>query len=99
MNLLIREKVIDFFIITFSSFITFILSLLSYLSYLSRLLSPRYNKACDKAYAKACVKVYKTYDNICDKYYCYNKMKFNNINKFNIRGFFLPLLSLLFYLF
>ena len=43
------------------------------LFYLSRL--SRYNKICDK-----------TYDNIYNKYYCYNKMKFNNTNKFNIRN-------------
>ena len=118
-DLLIREKVIDFFIITFFFFIIFFLFFPPYLFYLSR--SPRYNKACvkadkacdnicdnsfhlsysprplrssryneicDKAYIKAYVKVDKTYNDICDKYYYYNKEKFSDINKSNIKAFF-----------
>ena len=86
-DLLIREKVIDFFIIS-------ILSLLFYLSRLfrqSRLFY--YNEICDKSYIKAYVETYKVYDNICDKYYYYNEVRFNNINKFDIKDSLLPLLS------
>ena len=125
-NLLIREKVIDFFIIISFFSITFFLSFLSYSLYLPY--SPRYNKAytktyvkadkaCDnaydnlsylfypsrlsrynKVYVEACVKVYvkvyKICDNSCDRYYYYNKMRFNDINKFNIKALFPPFLSL-----
>ena len=95
-DLLIREKIIDFFIITFFSFIIFFLFFSSYLFYLPRL--PRYNKVCDKAYAKAYAKTDKACDNICDKYYYYNEKRFNNINKFNIKAFFPLFLFLSFYL-
>ena len=61
-------------------------SLSSFLFFLFRLSHlSRYNKACDKIYVKAYVKSDKTCDNIYDKYYYYNKGKFSNINKFNIK--------------
>ena len=56
------------------AFLSFFPPFLFCLSYLSR-----YNKICDKVYIKI-------YDNICDKYCYYNKERFNNINKFNIKN-------------
>ena len=57
-DLLIREKIIDFFIIIFFSFF-----FLSFLFYSSRLLYlSRQNKICVKTY----VKIDKIYDYICD---------------------------------
>ena len=37
-------------------------------------------------------------DDICDKCYYYNKIKFNNINEFDIKAFFLSFLFFLFHL-
>ena len=128
-NLLIYEKVIDFFTIIFFFFITFFLSFpfysprfsrsprynktyakinktydniydnSFYLLYLFRLLRlPRYDKIYNKTYAETYVKIDKTYDNTCGEYYCYNKEKFNNINKLNIKVFFPPLSPLLYFI-
>ena len=88
-NLSIWEKITDFSIIIFFFSIIFFFFFSFYLFYFSRLFC--YNKICDKIYIKTCVKA----DKICDKYYCYNKEKFNNINKFNIKVFFSSFLSLL----
>ena len=69
---------------------------LFYLFYSSRL--SRYNKTYVKIYVKVYIKTYKIYNNTYDKCYYYNRVRFNNINKFNIKASFPPLLSLSSYL-
>ena len=54
------------------------------LSRLSRL--SRYNEVCDKTCVKTYIKIDKTYNNICDKCYYYNKKRFNDINELDIKN-------------
>ena len=66
---------------------------LSHLSHFLRL--SRYSEICVKIYVRTCVKIYKIYDNIYDRCYYYGGMRFNDINRFNIKAFFTPFLFFL----
>ena len=78
----------------FLSFFSFFSSYLSHLSY--------YNKTCDKIYDKTYIKADKICDNAYNKCYYYNKKRFNNINKSNIKNiiifFLIKFLSLFIFL-